>query len=221
MAGARASSQSDRLSNDRANDELLDAIESGNEEAFSELVKRWSSVMLRLALAHGADRAVAEEVVQEAWLVVLRDLSRFERRSSLRTWVLGIVVNIARSRARSERRSIPVSLGDVEHAVDQARFEPSDAPRWPDHWAVPPVPWPTPEDALLAGEVRRVIFEAVADLPSAQQEVLVLRDLEGASAEETCNVLGLSDTNQRVLLHRARSRVRSALERYYSEAEST
>jgi RNA polymerase sigma-70 factor, ECF subfamily len=170
--------------------------------------------MLRLALSHVSSRAVAEEVVQEAWFVVLRDFRRFERRSAFRTWVLGIVVNVARSRARSERRSIPVPL-EGERAVDGARFESSDSPRWPDHWAAPPVAWPTPEDALLAGEVRGVILAAVAGLPPAQQEVLVLRDFEGASAEETCNVLGLTDTNQRVLLHRARSRVRTAIEHYF------
>jgi RNA polymerase sigma-70 factor, ECF subfamily len=204
VGGARASSRTDRPANDLGRD----------EEVFGGLVTGWSSTMLRLALAHVPTRAVAEEVVQEAWLVVLRDFRRFERRSAFRTWVLGIVVNIARSRARSERRSIPVPVGD-EHAVDGARFESPDSPSWPDHWAVPPVAWPTPEDALLAGEVRGVILAAVAGLPPAQQEVLVLRDLEGASAEETCNVLGLTDTNQRVLLHRARSRVRNAIEQYF------
>ena len=172
--------------------------------------------MLRLALAHVATRAVAEEVVQEAWFVVLRDIRRFQRRSTFRTWVLGIVVNIARSRARSERRSIAVSLDD-ERAIDGARFQSSDSPSWPDHWALPPVAWQSPEDALLAREVRGVILTAVAGLPPAQQEVLVLRDLEGVSAEETCNVLGLTDTNQRVLLHRARSRVRSAIEQYFRD----
>jgi RNA polymerase sigma-70 factor, ECF subfamily len=202
-------------------DALLEGIRQGDERVFAELVQGWSSVMLRLALVHVQSRAVAEEVVQEAWLTVLRDLDRFERRSSLRTWVLGIVVNLARSRSRVERRSVPLLTDMAGAAVEPARFRPPDAARWPDHWAVGPIPWPLPEDALLAGETRRVIVNAIAALPPAQREVLVLRDLEGVGAGETCNALGLSDTNQRVLLHRARSRVRSALERYFDATEPT
>jgi RNA polymerase sigma-70 factor, ECF subfamily len=105
--------------------------------------------------------------------------------------------------------------------VEPARFRPPDATRWPDHWALGPVPWPVPEEALLAGEAREVILAAIARLPPAQREVLVLRDLEGISAAETCDVLGVSDTNQRVLLHRARSRVRAAIECYFDETEAT
>jgi RNA polymerase sigma-70 factor, ECF subfamily len=105
--------------------------------------------------------------------------------------------------------------------MDSARFRPPEARRWPDHWALGPVAWPVPEEALLAGETRSVMLDAIADLPPAQREVLVLRDLEGMSAAEACNVLGLSDTNQRVLLHRARSRVRNALERYFDATEPT
>jgi RNA polymerase sigma-70 factor, ECF subfamily len=101
------------------------------------------------------------------------------------------------------------------------RFIASRAPRWPDHWALGPVPWPVPEDALVAGETLRVILEAIVVLPPAQREVLVLRDLDGMSAAETCDVLGLSDANQRVLLHRARARVRNALERYFDATEPT
>jgi RNA polymerase sigma-70 factor, ECF subfamily len=200
---------------------LLEGIRSGDERVFTELVQGWSSVMLRLARTHVDSRAVAEEVVQEAWLTVLRDVDRFERRSALRTWVLGIVVNLARSRARAERRSVPLPADMTGPVVDSARFRPPDAARWPDHWAFGPVSWPVPEDALLAGETRRVILDAIAALPPAQREVLVLRDLEGVSGAETCNVLGLGDTNQRVLLHRARSRVRNALERYFDATEPT
>lgn len=200
---------------------LLERIRAGDERVFSELVRSWGGVMLRLALVHVGSRAVAEEVVQEAWLTVLRDLDRFEGRSSLRTWVLGIVVNLARSRARAERRSTPVSLEAAEAVVDPGRFRPSDAPRWADHWALGPVPWGVPDDDLLAGETRRVVFAAIAELPPAQREVLVLRDLAGLTAPETCNVLGLTDTNQRVLLHRARSRVRNALESYLHATEPT
>lgn len=175
--------------------------------------------MLRLALIHVQSRAVAEEVVQEAWLTVVHSLARFERRSSLRTWVLGVVVNIARSRARSERRSVPVALTG-EHSVDPARFRPADDP-WPDHWLLGPVPWPAPEEALLAGETLRVILTAVATLPQGQREVLVLRDLEGLTTAETCTVLGVTDTNARVLLHRARSHVRTAIEEYFGATEPT
>ena len=176
--------------------------------------------MLRLALSHVESRAVAEEVVQDAWLTVLRSLDRFERRSSLRTWVLGIVVNCARSRARRERRAVPVS-SEPAAAVDPARFLPPNHPRWPHHWAAEPTQWRTPEAELLAGETRRVMREAIEALPSAQREVLVLRDIEGLPAAEVCNILALTDTHQRVLLHRARSRVRHALERYLGATEAT
>ena len=170
--------------------------------------------MLRLALAHIVSRAVAEEVVQEAWLTVLRSLDRFEARSTLRTWVLGIVVNIARSRGRKECRNVPLPFELHDRAVDPSRFLPADHPRWPHHWATEPVAWTTPEDQLLAGETARIIADAIDALPAVQREVLVLRDVDGLTGAEACNVLGLSDTNQRVLLHRARSRVRSAIERH-------
>jgi RNA polymerase sigma-70 factor (ECF subfamily) len=151
---------------------------------------------------------------------VVRTLDRYERRSSLRTWVLGIVVNLARSRARAERRSISHSSTSDGSAVDPSRFLGADHPRWPHHWAVEPVVWRTPEDELLAGEMRDVLLHAIDALPPAQREVLVLRDLDGLTAAETCNILGLTDTHQRVLLHRARSRVRAALERYFLDSRS-
>lgn len=205
----------------RDDEALLRAISDGDERVFRHLVEGWSGVMLRLALSHVQSRAVAEEVVQEAWLIVLRDIHRFERRSTLRTWVLGIVVNLARARARAERRSVPMSAKLIGPVVDPGRFRPTGAAAWPDHWALGPVPWPVPEDELLAAETREVILRAIAALPPAQREVLMLRDIEGLSPTETCNVLGLSDTNQRVLLHRARSRVRHSLERYFDATEPT
>lgn len=201
---------------DRNDDTLIGALRNGDELAFSELVDRWSSAMLRAAMAHIANYAIAEEVVQEAWLTVLRSLDRFERRSTLRTWVLGIVVNIARNRFRVERRLISLQSDDDGPTVEPSRFLPAGHPRWPHHWAIEPVPWRTPEDDLLADETRRIINDAIAELPPAQREVLVLRDLEGLAAAEACNILGLTDTHQRVLLHRARARVRNALERYLS-----
>jgi RNA polymerase sigma-70 factor (ECF subfamily) len=201
-------------------DALIRGLQRGDEQAFNEVIEKWSGMMLRLALSHVESRAVAEEVVQDAWLTVLRSLDRFERRSSLRTWVLGIVVNCARSRARRERRAVPVS-SESAPAVDPARFLPPNHPRWPHHWAAEPAQWRTPEAELLAGETRQVMREAIEALPSAQREVLVLRDIEGLPAAEVCNILALTDTHQRVLLHRARSRVRHALERYLAAREAT
>ena len=209
------------LRRDAGEDALLEALLDGDERAFTELVQHWAGTMLRVALSHVDSRAVAEEVVQEAWLVVLRDLRRFERRSALRTWVLGIVVNVARSRARAERRSVAIGAGIAEPVVDAARFRPSDAVAWPDHWALAPVRWPAPEEDLLVGEAREVMLDAIAALPGGQREVLVLRDLEGLTGTETCDVLGLTGTNQRVLLHRARAGVRNALERYFDATEVT
>lgn len=216
-------SRSDRPSALRSSGDdeaILRALKEGDERVFTELVERWSGAMLRMALVHLDRRAVAEEVVQEAWLAVLRGVDRFEGRSALRTWVLGIVVHLARARARVERRWAPFALAS-RPAVEPARFRPSEAAEWPDHWATGPVAWPTPEDELLAGETREVILRALEELPPAQREVLVLRDIEGCSAEETCNALGLSDTNQRVLLHRARSRARQAIEDYFEATEPT
>ena len=200
-------------------DALIAALQRGDDRAFAEIVDRWSSAMLRLALTHIDNHAVAEEVVQEAWLTVVRSLDRFERRSALRTWVLGIVVNLARSRRRAERRLVPLATDDDGPAVEPARFLPADHARWPHHWAVEPIPWRTPEDDLLAAESQEIIEAAIGALPPIQREVLVLRDVEGLPAADTCNILGLTDTNQRVLLHRARAQVRQALERYRGAAE--
>jgi RNA polymerase sigma-70 factor (ECF subfamily) len=177
-------------------------------------------MMLRLALSRVESRAVAEEVVQDAWLTVFRSLDRYERRSTFRTWVLGIVVNLARSRARAERREVPL-VSESAPSLDPARFLPAAHPRWPHHWGVEPASWRTPEDELLAAETRKVILEAIDALPPAQREVIVLRDVEGVASTDVCNILALTDTHQRVLLHRARSRVRHALERYFAATEAT
>jgi RNA polymerase sigma-70 factor, ECF subfamily len=205
---------------DRDDGALLGPLREGDERVFSALVDRWGGMMLRLALSHVDNRAIAEEVVQEAWLTVLRSLDRFEGRSSLRTWILGIVVNLARSRARTERRSIALPDSGTP-VVDSTRFLTPDHPRWPHHWAMAPITWRTPERELLAEETRKVILDAIDELPAAQREVIVLRDLEGIAGADVSNILGLTDTHQRVLLHRARSRVRNALERYFSAPEAT
>jgi RNA polymerase sigma-70 factor (ECF subfamily) len=204
--------------------ELLGALRRGDEQAFITLVDTHGAGMLRLARVYVRDRAVAEEVVQEAWLGVLRGLERFEGRSSLRTWLLRIVANLARTRAVREARSIPFSaLAGAEleaegPSVPPERFRgPQD--RWAGHWATPPQEWNRPEHELLSAETRTQIVVAIHALPERQRRVITLRDVEGCSAAEVCNVLELSETNQRVLLHRARTKVRQALEDYLTTSE--
>jgi RNA polymerase sigma-70 factor (ECF subfamily) len=175
--------------------------------------------MLRIALLYVPSRAVAEEVVQETWLAVLTGLERFEGRSSLRTWLFRILTNRAKTRGQREGRTVPFSAfasdGDEDEvAVSIDRFLGADS-RHHGHWAAPPRG--VPEERLLAAEARERIQAAIEALPPNQRAVITLRDLEGLSAEEACNVLGLSETNQRVLLHRARSKVRAAFERYLDE----
>ena len=197
----------------------LAALRAGDERAFAELVDELSPRMLRLARVHLAAAAVAEEAVQEAWIVVLRSLDRFEGRSTLSTWIFGIVVNVARARGRLESRSRPFSSLSTDEGpvIDPDRFLPADHERWPGHWAIAPAPWP--EDALDTAEAVQVIRDAVAALPETQREVITLRDVIGCTPEETCNTLGLTDTNHRVLLHRARTKVRAALEAAFSTTE--
>jgi RNA polymerase sigma-70 factor (ECF subfamily) len=198
----------------------LDALRSGDEEAFMALVRRHQAAMIRVAQIYVSRRDVAEEVVQEAWLGAFRGLDRFEGRSSLKTWLFRIVTNLAKTRAVREGRTIPFSAlrtpeSVPEPAVEPERFRSWDDPRWPGHWASKPTEWP--EHRLLQSESLARIDEAIAALPDSQRAVITLRDVEGWSAEEVCNALELSETNQRVLLHRARSKVRGALERYFDE----
>lgn len=202
--------------------DLLVALRAGDESAFARLVDELSPGLVRMARIY-VGPATAEDVVQETWLGVIRGLERFEGRSTLTTWVFGILINVARSRRVREARSVPFSsLFDAasaphEPAVDPDRFLPADHERWPRHWAVPPAP--LPDRAAETAEALRALREAVDRLPPAQREVITLRDVVGCSAEETCNALGLSDTNQRVLLHRARAKVRAALEEQFGERE--
>src|SRR3989449_218874 len=198
----------------------LRALRDGDEAAFASLVDRYHGPLLRLAMAYVPSHAVAEEVVQETWLGVLEGLSRFEGRSSLKTWIYRILINRAKTRGIRERRSVPFSpLGTSaedtdEPAVDPARFRSTGY--WVDHWAEPPGVWDddTPEKLLLSKEGLAQIEKAIAALPPAQRQVITLRDVEGLSSAEVCNILAISETNQRVQLHRARSRVRRALARY-------
>jgi RNA polymerase sigma-70 factor, ECF subfamily len=205
--------------------ELLARLRRGDEAAFTRVVERLHGPMLGLAMAHVGNRAVAEEVVQDAWVGVLAQLDRFEGRSSLKTWVLRIVANQARTRAVRERRTLPFSTLDGPDqpdrpAVEPERFLPAGH-RWAGHWASPPRSWAeVPEERLLSAETRAEVQRAVALLAPAQRAVVTLRDVEGLTAAETCELLGLTEGNQRVLLHRARSRVRRALEWYLDETEA-
>jgi RNA polymerase sigma-70 factor (ECF subfamily) len=208
------------------NDEkLLAGLRRGDEDAFRELVHEHGPFLMRLALMHVPSRAIAEEVVQDTWLAVLNGIDRFEGRSSLRTWIASILLNTARTRGGRERRVLPFSFllrrreeGRDEPAVDPDRFQ-SIRDSNPGAWARPPAEWASPEERLGTEEARRVLLEAIAELPPRQREVIALRDISGWSAAEARNALDLSETNQRVLLHRARSKVRAALERYFSEEE--
>ena len=202
---------------------LVEALRHGDEAAFEALLDRYHATLIALATHYVRDRAVAEEVAQETWLAVLKGIDRFEGRAALKTWIFQILVNRAKSRGVRESRTIPLSalqnpdLDGVEPAVDSDRFLPADHPQWPGHWAAPPQPWDTdPEAALLAHETRARIEAAIAALPPSQQVIITLRDVKGWSAEEVCASLEITDANQRVLLHRARSKVRAALEEYLS-----
>jgi RNA polymerase sigma-70 factor, ECF subfamily len=205
---------------------LVRALRAGDESAFVLLINMYHAGLVRLAMVYVSDRVVAEEVAQETWLAVLEGIGRFEGRSSLKTWIFRILANRARTRAVRERRTIPfselapadASISGYEPAVDPERFLPADDARWPHHWASPPVSWgDSPERLLLARETRAYIDKAIAALPPAQQLVITMRDIDGLPSEEICNGLGISETNQRVLLHRARSKVRQALEQYMAQ----
>jgi len=201
---------------------LIEALRRRDEAAFAELVGRYSGPMLRLARSYARSSAVAEEIVQDAWLGVVQGIERFEARSSFKTWLFRILVNRARTRAEREGRTIPfsaVGIGDPndpgEAAVPRERFRRADDPVAPFHWGAPPRSWgESPDARLLAQETLDIVAQAIAALPPAQREVVTLRDVEGWTSEEVCNVLDISDTNQRVLLHRGRSKVRAALEQH-------
>jgi RNA polymerase sigma-70 factor (ECF subfamily) len=194
---------------------LVEGLRAGDEAAFAAVMRMYGRGMLRVAEMYVSSRAVAEDVVQEAWVGVLRGIGRFEGRSSLKTWLYRIVANTAKTRGVRESRSVPFSsLGDGgdERTVDPDRFIGSGE-RFPGHWAVPPQAW-APEGRLLADETLEVVERAIEKLPPAQRAVITMRDVEGFTSEEVCNALDLTETNQRVLLHRARAKVRSALEEY-------
>jgi RNA polymerase sigma-70 factor, ECF subfamily len=207
---------SELLTNDLG---LVDALRAGDEATFATLVGRYSGAMLRLAQLYVRSRAVAEEVVQETWIAVLNGIVRFEGRSSLKTWIFRIVANKAKTRAAKEGRSVPFSaFAPDEPSVDPERFRgPED--RYPGHWVTFPSSWAgEPEERLLASETLALVENAIAQLPPAQAVVITMRDVEGFDVGEVCDTLEISEGNQRVLLHRARSKVRRALEEYLDAA---
>jgi RNA polymerase sigma-70 factor, ECF subfamily len=200
---------------------LLGALRNGDEASFMVLVEKYQGSMLRVGGIYLRDAAVVEEVVQDTWLDLLEGLERFEGRSSLKTWLFTILTNNAKTRGKRESRSLSFSQLEGaetdEPAVDPERFLPPGQ-RWAGHWDNKPQPWGRSiEEDVLSRELLQRIESAIQGLPSVQRTVISLRDVEGCSSEEVCNVLGVSETNQRVLLHRARSKVRQALEWYFDE----
>jgi RNA polymerase sigma-70 factor (ECF subfamily) len=204
--------------------ELVAALRRGDERAFVELVDAYGATMLRVAMSYVRNRAVAEEVVQETWCSVLTGIDGFQGRSSFKTWLFRILINRSMNGSDRERRCMPFSAmageGGDEAPVSADRFLDADHPRHPGHWAAAPSDWSClPEQRLLSSEVMRRVRAAIDRLPRRQQQVLVLRDIEGWPTGEICEALSLTETNQRVLLHRGRARVRDELERYFdSEA---
>lgn len=196
---------------------LIDRLLAGDEAAFTYLVSKHHASLIRFARLFVADSTTAEDVVQDTWLAVLNGLQAFEGRSALKSWIFSILANRAKTRAVRDKRMVPFSAlsagEDDEPAVDGDRFNASGA------WASPPAQWnaDTPERLMLDQEARAVVERTIASLPDGQRAVVTLRDVEGLEATAICNILGITETNQRVLLHRARTKVRAALERYLLE----
>jgi RNA polymerase sigma-70 factor (ECF subfamily) len=204
-------------------EQTVAGLRAGDERTFRELFERNYSMMKRVARGYVSCDAVAEEVVQDTWMAVVTGIDRFEGRSALATWMFSILTHQAKSHRARERRSLPfssVTPSDVEEpTVDPDRFQKDDE-AWPGHWATPPRPWQKPDRRLLSLEAREHLKKALPTLPERQRQIVALRDIEGLSAEDVCDLLGLSQENQRVLLHRGRSRLRAALESYFEGDET-
>jgi RNA polymerase sigma-70 factor, ECF subfamily len=196
---------------------VVAALRAGDERAFCELFQRHCPAMKRVARSYVQSDAVAEEIVQETWLAVLTGIDRFEGRCALGTWMFSILINQAKTHNTRERKAVPFSSispsGRDEPAVDADRFQ-KDDDAWPGHWATPPRPWQRPDRRALSLEARARLKDALSQLPARQRAVVGLRDVDGLSSAEVCGLLGLSRENERVLLHRGRSRLRAALEEY-------
>ena len=202
---------------------LVEALRNGDESAFVILIEMYHTLLLRLAMVFVPSQAIAEEVVQETWLGVLQGLNRFEGRSSLKTWIFRILTNRAKTRGQREGRSVAFSslpeftTDAFEPAVEPDRFTGLDQ-QWPGNWVTFPRSWDEiPEERILSQETMECIQKAIDTLPNGQREVITLRDIDGCSSDEACDLLSISESNQRVLLHRARSKVRRASERYFEE----
>jgi RNA polymerase sigma-70 factor (ECF subfamily) len=203
--------------------ETVAALRAGDERTFRELFERNYPKMKRVARGYVGSEAVAEEIVQDTWMAIVTGIDRFQGRSTLGTWIFSILTNQAKSHSARERRAMPFSSisasGPGEPVVDPDRFQ-NDDEAWPGHWATPPRPWQKPERRLLSLEARQRLKEALANLPDRQRVIVALRDVEGLMAEEVCELLDLSQENQRVLLHRGRSRLRAVLEEYIDGADA-
>lgn len=205
---------------------IVARLRAGDEDAFRDLLERYDAPLRRAARSYVATDAAADEVVQDTWVGVVRGIDRFEGRSSLKTWIFRILMNIARTRGTRDKRSIPFSslagTGDegAVPTIAPERFQGPDG-KYPGHWATFPTRWHDhPEIRTIASETLAVVRDALDELPPAQQEVVRLRDLEGWTSAEVCNALEITETNQRVLLHRGRARLRAALEDYFEGAKS-
>lgn len=211
----------ERLTEAVPEDDLLVGLRAGDESAFRTLVRRHHGSLVRVALSYVPSRAIAEEVAQDTWMAVVRGIHQFEGRSSLRTWIFRILENQARARGVREHRSVPsAALSGTSAAgspsVDPGRFHGKDE-AFAGYWAMPPSRWTDlPEERLSNAETLALVGRTISMLPSRQQQVVTLRDIEGWTAAEVCELLGLSEGNQRVLLHRARSHLRANLETHFS-----
>ncbi len=214
--------QNEIPSSTRRDDEaaLLASLRAGDEAAFVDLLDRHTAPMLRLARVFVATPEAAADVVQDTWLGVLRGLERFEARASLRTWIFRILVNRARTRGQGDARTVPFSAlaareADAETTTVDARQFSDDPASWPGHWLKDPRPWaPSAEDVQLSAELLARVREAIDRLPTGQRTVITLRDVEGWGSDEVCELLEITAGNQRVLLHRARARIRTHLDGY-------
>jgi RNA polymerase sigma-70 factor (ECF subfamily) len=200
---------------------LLSVLRQRDEMAFAQIIEQYHASLVRVACIYVHETAIAEEIAQETWLAVLQGMDRFEGRSSLKTWIFTILTNKAKTRSQREKRTL--SYTDLEESfqaaptVDPKRFKDPSADQWAQHWAAgsEPASWAgIPEDVLLSRETINLIRRTIEALPENQRLVITLHDQDELSAQEICNILGISETNQRVLLHRARARVRQALEDY-------